>query len=159
MLRCNGFKMPVCILGSLLGMRQTVGPIKWWYTRTLLFLVCTHCVSGVSSLYIFPVHLNSQDWGSKDFINVHLPIIKIMTAYRFTHCFCGLQTTGRGTRAPPFLHLLFGNSLQLHNLLKALIMSVADQQKESFVVFHNESWFTLLDSVGCTQVYRTPDKR
>jgi hypothetical protein len=45
------------------------------------------------------------------------------------------------------------------NLLKALIMSVADQQKESFVVFHNESWFTLLDSVGCTQVYRTPNKR
>ena len=86
-LRCNDFRMSVCVLGSLMGTRQTVGPIKWWYTCTLLFLVCTHCVSGISYLYIFSVHLNSQDWGSKAFINVNLLIIKIMTAYRFTHLF------------------------------------------------------------------------
>jgi len=27
-LRCNDFRMPVCVVGSLMGTRQTVGPIK-----------------------------------------------------------------------------------------------------------------------------------
>ena len=96
-------------------------------TCTLLFLVCTHCVSGVSSLLSLTI----------------LQLSTVVDGYKNNvfWSFWGALPSGPPTRAlpltrwrPPFLHLLFGNSLLLQNLLKALTLDAV-----VLVIWH-DSW-------------------